>query len=256
MKTIYTSLVILSIFTLAYTPSFAQRVNPLFSKSIIHRKASMGFEYGFGVASIQLNEINQRLEELQIGQLTNLQANIPLHLYFEGANGLGVSFDVHASISPQNEVYKRNTNLDFYTMGFGATVHIPIIYSNRVGVWATGGIRSNSMYFQYNYNTNSSANFANLLTNPATDNHSINLISSANEMAAFGGKFQYRFWRKDKMKNHEIRVGVNSEYNYPLSQGPWRERSSKAVITDMPNINPKNLSFNLTLTLLLTLKEH
>lgn len=257
MQIKYSSLIIFFNLTFTHNPARAQflkKLNPLLFKSIIHKKASLGFGYGFGFASTQFNEINQRLQELEIGQLTDLQANFPFYIYLEGNNGLGISFDGNAGISPEKEVYKSETYLDFQTRAFGLTLHIPIIYSNRIGIWATGGIRTNNMYFQYNYNTIASANFSNLLTNPATQNNSINLISSSNKMAAFGGKWQYRFWRKDKVKPYEIRIGLHSEYNFSYSQEPWRERRSKAIITNMPNIDPKNLSFNLTISFLGTLK--
>lgn len=230
----------------------AQNMNPLFLKNITHKKASLGYDIGIGVGQMHLDSINHRLQELQVGQILDVLVNAQFNFYIESEQGAGLSLSGNWGIAV-SDVYKQNTYLDFNTLGFGVTGYIPLLYSNRIGFWATGGIRTNIMHLDYNYNRVASANFNNLFTSPAANTNTFSLISSGNQLASFGAKFQYRLWRKEKLKPYEIRFGINSDYNYSYQQNPWREIRSRSLITDMPNISPNNFSFVLTASILGTL---
>lgn len=207
----------------------------------------IGFDQSSGTSEMKLNNLNNRLKELGIGQVDDILGTYSLNLYVETVKQIGVALGFSFGVSMENKTYVPNTSLDFNTFTFGPTVYLPVYQINRLNFILITGLRTSILNFNYNNNNLASPDFNSLLKNPQANRYAFHLRSITNDCFSLGGRFQFRFGKKDPQKQ-QFRVGFDSGYMHAFKTYPWYEPSSKVVVTNMPTVTPDNLYLNLTLS--------
>lgn len=213
---------------------------------------NIGATFGFGVADINLNEMNSRLQALGIGQLDDELSVLNFSIYAGFKGGFGLSADINWGTSLGGKVYDTNYRINFDIFSVGPTMYYSLLTTNRVRLMALGGLRMSDMSFRYNFDTGASPGFDDLLTNPSASSNFIIIKNGIGaESATFGARFQYRLGKKENLKPREYSLGIDTGYNYSFDAVPWSEPQSKHIIRDMPAIKPYYFYLNFTFSALL-----
>ncbi|MFD2067303.1 hypothetical protein ACFSKU_10450 [Pontibacter silvestris] len=215
------------------------------------RLNKLGATLGLGVATMNLNEMNNRLQELGIGSLEEDQNWYNFSIYIEFNSGFGISMDISGGISLESELYNPDTWITLKALSFGPTLYYPFVKTNRIRLSVLGELRTYDMKFEYNANANAIPDLNNLLTNPAANSNTVILESTSTDAVTLGARFQYRLGKKENLKPREYSLGIDIGYNYGFGSVAWHEIRSKYAINDMPAIKPDNFYFNFTFTALL-----
>lgn len=209
----------------------------------------VGLTFGFGVADMNLSQMNNRLQELEIGKLEEVLTNFEFGLYSEIYGGIGASFNISIGKALESIAYSQNAMIGLSTLAVGANFHISLLHTNRFRLQVLGGPRFNDMRFEYNMDTNTAPDLDDLLINPSGNSHAIVLESvSANESAVVGARFQYRVGKKERLKQHEVSLGIDSGYNFSIGEVRWRDPYSKVPVQNMPSIRPDHFYLNFTIS--------
>lgn len=247
MKATFTlSILCLSIFTVGLAQQ-AQGQATLPEQSRKTGLSKIGATFGIGAANLNLKDINNRLQELEIGQLEASLTTLNLSMYSEIHGGLGASFSVGTGVSFDSFTSDPKAFLNLKMLTIGVSLHYALLSTNRIRIHVLGGPRFNDMRLTYNTNTSASPDLNGLFTNPSANSNSIVLESVPNgEAAVAGASFQYRTGRKENVKQREYTVGIDTGYNFNFGDTPWREVHSKAIVQNMPVIRPDHFYLNFT----------
>lgn len=205
----------------------------------------IGFSAGIGTGELKLDELNQRLAELQIGRVDPVLASRTISLY-GGLRNLGVSMDVNLGTAFENEFYNPDSYFNFETFSLGMALYAPLLQYKRFDVQVLLGFRFTNMSFEYNGKTNTPANFNSLLSNPAGNASFVRLLNTKNECFSGGARFQYRLGKKENVKPREYKIGFDTGYIYAFRTGFWVEPGSKHLVPDMPKTRPDHFYVHLT----------
>ncbi|PSR52569.1 hypothetical protein AHMF7605_03025 [Adhaeribacter arboris] len=205
----------------------------------------IGLNIGAGTSDMKLNQLNKRLADMNIGWLDPTLSIVNTSIYAEIKKVIGISIDFGVGISQDGKLNRLNSYLSFTTFSFGPSIYVPLYRSNRIFLWATGGVRSVDMTLKYNAIRNNAVNFNSLLSNPGANSNSFHVTSGLNQNAQFGGRFQFRLEKGYQEKSPDFRLGLDAGYAYCYRFYPWHETGSNAPIVNMPEVKPDNFYFNL-----------
>lgn len=200
------------------------------------RLNQIGFTLGLGSNKLKLNELNQRLADLQIGTLdpSLVAFNASLHGVFN--QGYEVSMDLNAG---GTSVEKLNYFLRLRTFSLGFTFYRSLLQTNRFNVLIALGYRMTDINLGYNVSARNAANFDSLFT-PAANSANFRIASQSNQAAPVGIRFQYRLHKlyPDGLGKTDSRVGFDAGYNYSIGAEPWFDAGNGRAVANMPTVRP------------------
>lgn len=248
MKNKFVGIFCLAVCLLSY-PLQAQMKEMVTDRSPKVRLHRIGATLGFGVADMNMNTLNTRLQALDIDQFYDQLAVYNVSIYAGFREGIGISMDISggSSLGGKDE-YSPDANVNFNTFTFGPTLYYSLLTTNRIHLMALGGMRINDMSFKYNADSYASTDFDALLTAPSASSNHVVAIRTAfpAESAIFGARLQYRLGKKENLKPREYSLGIDTGYNYGFETVPWSEPLSRQIIRDMPAIKTDHFYMNFT----------
>lgn len=203
------------------------------------RLNQIGFTFGAGSNRMKLNELNQRLADLQIATLEPELGAIAVSLHGRFTQGFEASMDVNIGFEG---VRKQNAALDLLTSSFGGTFYRSLLQTNRFHILFALGYRMTNMRLEYNADRAAPTNFTGLFA-PPSNAIDFRILSQTNHCVPIGARFQYRLRKQEPAGAGEGRVGFDVGYNYGVRTSPWSKAGSYNAIANMPTVKPDHIYF-------------
>ncbi len=228
------------------TSLLAQRGDVPISRPKYRFPQKTGLTVGVGINVMNLDKLNQRLEELRIGQVDPFLTAGHVGLY-SGNDNLAASLDVTiANASDNTLVRPDSTSLSFGTFSMGMSMYYSLLRARRVDLLFALGFRYTDMWFEYTVNTHFPTGFNAVLGSPTNNSTTVRLRNSSNVSVPVGGRFQFQVGNQSNRQGREFKVGIDAGYVVSVINNNWRRAGSGGLIQDMPETKPGNFYFYLT----------
>jgi len=207
----------------------------------------INFSVGVGAGASNLQPLNERLDNLQIGNLESVFASAFYRISASILQGREFSIDIDQGATNGNGLmYDRDSFMSLSLFSMGLTYHEPIYLSDRFRWLFLVGIRQTRLEFNYNPDGNKSQSFNAMFQTQQPPLTAFHIFSDDNLCIPAGIRFQYRFGKKANLHRGGFLLGWESGYKYYFKTPPWREIGGRNFVTDMPTVKPDNFYFHVT----------
>lgn len=238
---------LLLLFTIFFNDSLvAQTRDVPISRAKTRFPERIGVTFGVGINRIEFTKLNQRLKELEIGEVDRYLGARGLGVYL-GNDDLAFSIDVSVGTAFENKLVKPDsTALNLGSFALGMSVYRSLLHIDRFDLMGSVGFRYADLWLEYNPNTRSTADFNALFSDPAGSGGVIRLQNNSNICIPVGGRLQYRLGKPNSQKAMEYRIGIDAGYTFTAVSEDWRGTGNVGSIQDIPETKPSNTYILLT----------